>query len=134
MTSTWLRSMYYYCESKKHTLKMILSCYYDISHSKYFPSILWLQIENYAWFLHKNSIKIYFEVLETESELKWEWLEGVSKIMWQGQALLLDFRYSLKPFQLKFQFHFKNKLNLFPQSSVRYVKSSDMCLNAPLEG
>ena len=63
-TSTWLRSMYRYYESKVHTLKMFLGYYYDIRYSKHFPSFFWLQNENYAWFLNKNSIKIFFQVLD----------------------------------------------------------------------
>ena len=63
-TFTWLRSMYHYYESKVHTLKMFLSYYYDIRYSKHFPSFFWLQNENYAWFLNKNSIKIIFQVLD----------------------------------------------------------------------
>ena len=51
-TSTRLRSMKHYYESKVHTLKMC------------FPSFFLLQNENYAWFLNKNSIKIFFQVLE----------------------------------------------------------------------
>ena len=63
-TSTWLRSINRYYESKVHTLKMFLSYYYDIQYSKFFPSFFWLQNENYAWFLNKNSIKIFFQVLD----------------------------------------------------------------------
>ena len=63
-TSTWLRSINRYYESKVHALKMFLSYYYDIQYSKHFPSFFWLQNENYAWFLNKNSIKIFFQVLD----------------------------------------------------------------------
>ena len=63
-TSTWLRSMYRYYESKVHTLKMFLGYYYDSRYSKHFLCFFWLQNENYAWFLNKNSIKIFFQVLD----------------------------------------------------------------------
>ena len=63
-TSTWLRSINRYYESKVHTLKMFLSYYYDIQYSKHFPSFFWLQNENYARFLYENSIKIFFQVLD----------------------------------------------------------------------
>ena len=63
-TSTWLRSIKCYYESKVHTLKMFLSYYHDILYSKHFPSFFWLQNENYAWFLNKNSVKIFFQVLD----------------------------------------------------------------------
>ena len=53
-TSTWLRSINDYYESKVHTLKIFLSYLYDIPYSKYFPSFFGLQNENCAWFLHKN--------------------------------------------------------------------------------
>ena len=39
----------------------LLSCY---SIFKGFPFIFWLQNENYAWFLNKNSMKIFFQVLD----------------------------------------------------------------------
>ena len=58
-TSTWLRAMYRYYESKVHSSKMFLSYYHDIQYSKHFPSFFWLQNENYVWFLNKNSIKIF---------------------------------------------------------------------------
>ena len=63
-TSTWLRLINRYYESKVHTLKVFLSYYYDIQYSKKFPSFFWLQNENYAWFLNKNSVKIFFQVLD----------------------------------------------------------------------
>ena len=63
-TSTWLRSINRYYESKVHLLKMFLSYYYDIPYPKHFPSCFWLKNENYAWFLHKNSIKIFFQLLD----------------------------------------------------------------------
>ena len=69
-TSRWLRSMNRYYESKVHTLKMFLSYYYDIQYSKHFPSSFWLQNENYAWFLNKNSIKIFFQFLNVTNHDK----------------------------------------------------------------
>ena len=63
-TSTWLRSINRYYESKVDLLKMFLSYYYDIPYPKHFPSCFWLKNENYAWFLHKNSIKIFFQLLD----------------------------------------------------------------------
>ena len=50
-TSTWLRSMNHYYESKVHALKMFLSYFYDIQYPKHFPSFFWLQNENYAIFI-----------------------------------------------------------------------------------
>ena len=64
LISTWLRSMNRYYELKVHTLKMFLSYYYDIQYSKHFSSFFWLKNENYAWFINKNSIKIFFQVLD----------------------------------------------------------------------
>ena len=64
LTSTWLRSTNRYYESKVHTLKMFLGYYHDIQYSKHFLSFFLLQNENYAWFLHKNSIKIFFQILD----------------------------------------------------------------------
>ena len=63
-TCTWLQSMNHYYESKVHTLKMFLSYYHDIQYSKHFLSFFWLQNENYAWFLNKNSVKIFLQVLD----------------------------------------------------------------------
>ena len=64
LTSTCFRSTNRYYESKVHTLKMFLSYYYDIQYLKHFLSFFGLQNENYAWFLNKNRIKMFFQVLD----------------------------------------------------------------------
>ena len=61
-TSTWLRWINCYYESKVHTLKMFLSYYHDIQYSKHFPSFFWLQNENYIYnSLIKTAQKYFFK-------------------------------------------------------------------------
>ena len=106
-TSTWLRLTFRYYESKVHTLKMFLNYYHDIRYSKHFLSFFGLQNENYAWFLNKNSIKIFFQVLDITYHDK------LLEICFWVWFFISDNAGSIWAMQVNFRF-LKKKVQFFP--------------------